>query len=98
MSPSSTSGLAASAASHRARFTAPSGKKTYEQFGFHTRDYVRRQSPLGYERLTPVGRSYWKLRFTPDEPGTWKVEMTLWEEKAVTELDAENRNAVAELL
>jgi hypothetical protein len=82
----------------RATFTAPSGK-AFEQFGFHTRDYVRSQSPLGYERLTPVGRSFWKLRFTPNEPGSWKVAMTLFEEKewkkAVADVEAFNKTAAA---
>jgi len=62
----------------RAKFTSPSGK-TAEQFGFHYREYVRRQSPLGYERLTPVGKSYWKLRWTPTEVGKWQAELTLWD-------------------
>ena len=62
----------------RARFTAPS-KETREQFGFHFREYVRRRSPLGKERLVPVGRSYWKVRWTPTETGTWTVELMLWD-------------------
>ena len=59
-------------------FTSPSGK-TYPHTGFHYREYVRRRSPLGYERLTPVGQSYWKVRWTPNEVGTWKAELTLWD-------------------
>jgi len=62
----------------RARFTSPSGK-TQEQFGFHYREYVRRKSPLGYERLTPVGKSCWKVRWTPTETGTWTVQLRLWD-------------------
>lgn len=75
----------------RAKFTSPSGK-TSEQFGFHYREYVRRRSPLGYERLTPVGKSYWKVRWTPTEVGKWKVELLLWDrhrEKAWKEAVAE---------
>lgn len=60
----------------RAKFTSPSGKTT-EHFAFHYRGYVRRKSPAGYERLTPVGRSCWKVRWTPTEVGRWKVELLL---------------------
>ena len=62
----------------RAIFTSPSGK-TSEQFGFHYREFVRRKSPLGDERLTPVGKSYWKVRWTPSEVGKWKAELLLWD-------------------
>ncbi|HUU42370.1 MAG TPA: DUF5060 domain-containing protein [Planctomycetota bacterium] len=62
----------------RALFTSPSGKKQ-EQFGFHYREYVRRQSPLGYERLTPIGKSCWKVRWTPTEAGTWTVQLRIWD-------------------
>lgn len=64
----------------RAVFTSPSGK-TQEQFAFLYRDFVRSSSPgLGDERLTPVGKSSWKVRWTPTEVGKWKVELRLWDQ------------------
>ena len=64
----------------RAVFTSPSGK-TQEQFAFLYRDFVRSRSPgLGDERLTPVGKSSWKVRWTPTEVGKWKVELRLWDQ------------------
>ncbi len=83
----------------RATVTSPSGK-AYTQFAFQTRDYVRRQSPLGEERMTPVGKAYWKFRFAPNEVGTWKVDLTLWDnatlqdwKKAVADTEALNKLA-----
>jgi hypothetical protein len=83
----------------RAKFTSPSGR-TCEQFAFYYSDYVRRQSPLGFERLTPVGKSSWKVRWTPTEVGKWKVELHLWDQhqqkewkKAVAEAENSARDA-----
>jgi hypothetical protein len=62
-----------------AKVTSPSGGKTWVHPAFCTHDYIRRKTPLGREQLSPVGKSYWKFRWTPDEEGKWKVELGLYD-------------------
>lgn len=45
--------------------------------GFLYQDYERSQSPEGFERLDPQGKSVWKVRFAPTEPGVWTYKVTL---------------------
>ena len=51
-------------------FEAPGGRR-YEIPGFFFRDFDRTLAG-GRERLAPKGRGYWKVRFTPTEPGAWR--------------------------
>ncbi len=61
-------------------FTAPSGK-TVTVPAFYYRDFTRRLTGLGVEQLVPLGRSYWKLRFTPTELGSWTVTLLARDKK-----------------
>ncbi len=51
-------------------FVGPSGKPTTVQ-GFFYQDYIRTQQRK-VERLMPMGRSKWKVRFAPTEVGTYR--------------------------
>jgi hypothetical protein len=45
--------------------------------GFFYQAYERSQNEDGFERLNPVGRPSWKVRFAPTEAGTWTYQVSL---------------------
>ena len=62
-----------------ATFTAPSGAVSTTP-GFLFQDYLRSQVPDGgkqVERLEPVGERRWKIRFSPQETGTYRYVVRL---------------------
>jgi hypothetical protein len=54
----------------RAEFRAPGGVR-HEIPGFVTRDFER-ELVGGFEKVRPLGSLYWKVRFTPAQPGQWR--------------------------
>ena len=65
-------------------FVWPSGK-VHSVPGFYYQDFVRSQSGPE-EVLTPVGKSCWKVRFTPTEAGTYSyyIQVVMGEDKIAT--------------
>ncbi|MBM4082328.1 MAG: DUF5060 domain-containing protein, partial [Planctomycetes bacterium] len=55
----------------QAHFISPSGRQTSVP-GFFYQDYIRRASENKQELLIPMGRSKWKVRFTPREVGSYR--------------------------
>lgn len=56
-----------------AKFTAPSGRELNVP-AFWYQAYTRALVD-GAQVLTPAAEPEWRLRFTPDEPGMWKLEL-----------------------
>ncbi|MCM8808929.1 MAG: DUF5060 domain-containing protein, partial [Candidatus Omnitrophica bacterium] len=54
-------------------FVSPSGK-LYDILAFFYHDYLRTIYDEG-EKLIPYGKSEWKIRFTPEEIGTYKYKI-----------------------
>lgn len=57
-------------------FVAPSGAEITVP-GFCYQEYERGQTPEGYERLTPVGKPCWKVRFAAKEAGEYRYWVTI---------------------
>lgn len=60
-------------------FTSPSGKK-YKAIGFYFQDYTRSTtdpngSPYPIEKLTKSNSFDWRVRFAPNETGTWTYKV-----------------------
>ena len=58
-----------------ATFIAPSGR-TLRVPAFWYQDF-KRELINGVQVLTPAGEAGWRLRFTPDEPGEYGLELTI---------------------
>lgn len=56
-------------------FQTPDGR-TLVQPAFYYQDY-QRSNAGGWERLTPVGKPAWKVRFTPTVPGVYRYRLRL---------------------
>ncbi|MCX7806822.1 MAG: DUF5060 domain-containing protein, partial [Planctomycetota bacterium] len=56
-----------------AAFIAPSGKQI-GVFGYYDQDYERRRADLK-DDLIPVGRPFWRIRFTPREVGEYSYSV-----------------------
>jgi Domain of unknown function (DUF5060) len=59
-----------------AEFTAPSGKSV-KVYGFYYEGYRKLDdgAPTSDEILAPDGQQGWKVRFSPDETGTWTFRL-----------------------
>ncbi len=56
-------------------FTSPSGEQTIWD-GFYMQDYEMTQPDV----LVPSGPPQWRIRFSPDETGTWTYFVRIWDE------------------
>jgi len=56
-------------------FISPSGR-VVQQNGFYFQDY-QRSFDTGHERLMPIGRPQWRIRFAPEEPGEYTYRITV---------------------
>ena len=57
-------------------FRAPSGAQM-DVPGFFYQAYERSQTEEGYEKLIPVGKPAWKVRFSPTEQGEWRFYVSV---------------------
>lgn len=57
-------------------FIAPSGRQI-DVPGFFYEEYERSQNEEGFERLNPVGRPCWKIRFAAREQGEYRCYVTV---------------------
>jgi len=55
------------------RFTCPDGSSVTVP-GFFYQGYLRRMEQ-GAENLVPMGQSQWKIRFAPQQPGTYRYQV-----------------------
>ena len=54
-------------------FVGPNGKR-YSVNGFYDRSFQRRLEG-NTEKIEPTGEPHWTIRFTPDQPGSWKYQL-----------------------
>jgi hypothetical protein len=59
-----------------AHFTAPD-ESTIDLPGFYYQGYRRTQDENGHERLIPVGKPVWKVRFSPHQVGQYEFFVTV---------------------
>lgn len=57
-------------------FTAPDGSQVTVP-GFIYQSFTRQQTTDGFEQLTPVGHSFWKVRFAPHLQGKYSYYVTV---------------------
>jgi len=57
-------------------FVSPSGQQI-DVPGFFYESYERSQNDQGFERMNPVGKPCWKVRFAAKEEGEWKYSVTV---------------------
>ncbi len=58
-----------------ADFKTPDGK-TITVDGFYSRDFYRKNSSTG-EKIMPQGPPFWRVRFSPTKPGTYKYSLRI---------------------
>ena len=58
------------------RFRSSSGREMIVP-GFFYQQYERSQTAEGFEKLIPVGRPSWKVRFSPPQEGEWKFYVSV---------------------
>jgi hypothetical protein len=78
-----------------AAFTLPSGQKISVP-GFWYQGYQRGISG-GSESLTTIGRSEWRVRFVPPEPGSYSISITIRTNGFISSAAAETNFTVAAL-
>lgn len=66
-----------------ADFRTPDGK-TVSVDGFYSRDYYRRVTSTG-EDIRPQGPPFWRVRFTPAQPGTYSYRLKISDRHGKTE-------------
>jgi Domain of unknown function (DUF5060) len=71
-----------------ALFTSPSGH-VYTQPAFYYQDFDY-QVKSGREWMYPNGNFFWKVRFAPDEPGTWQYKLTAQDVSGATQSASSN--------
>jgi hypothetical protein len=70
-----------------AEFISPSGKRA-KVFGFYYEGYHKLDDGAytSYEILAPSGENSWKIRFSPNEIGTWTFKMKAVDQSAFVEM------------
>ena len=77
-------------------FLAPSGEEMTVP-GFFYQEYERSQTDEGFEKLIPVGKPSWKVRFSPTAEGQWRFYVSVRDAKGELRSGEERITATAPL-
>jgi len=74
-------------------FTSPTGKK-WSQPGFYYQIFID-HTKAGTEWFYPTNRSVWKVRFSPNEVGTWKYSIVAQDSSGTVQTTTYSFNVIA---